>query len=559
MITLLALVAMFVGCASDPATSKTMGMKHVLVSVYHDNEQVCDKYPNGTYEHCYYNLNSTQNQQLHSMIENVITDTELLDIYTKVNEAFLDASYGKFGFEKMTIVRLGGARAQPTASDFNGQHFSARTYTLASGVTATHNVTNYAEWISDFDFINYWRFLSVGKDFKASDHFTGVYQAILGFEKGDIYMLYPKYEYPLQADSTPFTSLKYEHIVIHEFGHAFGFTGHAWYNRWEYEDKYDIMGRGNIEYKWDSMYNLVGIAYVYDVSFSLIGRYLFGWVDESHVATQSKETQHATYKIHAFDDVNAMNQTDAILGVRLDTQATKRTDALILVDSLDQCDNGRLYGYACVLESDITNRQWYNSQFYSLNDIHNSIHLWIQYRHANEDSKKGASLMIASSGDDPINTALLHPQGKDKPIETAFLEEGETFVYSPETPTAIVIYVSEVNEAEKYIIVDVTYVDGEKAFSNGLTTNCSKASWLCSVHSSVVKEAVCGDPVDSAPDEEAIFQKLELGTREDLVGALSKVDNLGELVPLWDCERARAIHDTCSVPLKDLVDVQCDI
>lgn len=105
------------------------------------------------------------------------------------------------------------------------------------------------------------------------------------------------------------------------------------------------------------------------------------------------------------------------------------TDDLTLVHSLDKCVNGMYLEYACILESDITNRQWYHNYFYSA-DIYpdNSIDLWIQYRHANEDSKKGASLMIASSGDDPINTALLHPQGKDKPIETAFLEEGETFV-----------------------------------------------------------------------------------------------------------------------------------
>ena len=439
--------------------------------------------------HCYYNLNSTQNQQLNNMIENVISDTELVYVYTEANKIFRVNSYEKFGFASITIVRVGSAKEMDMSLiaenlDFSGRVFSARTYTIGSHVDLNNNVSpienetvdNYAEWIStkSFDFYSNWRFPELEKSYK-TDHEPDSFLTL-----GAAATLSDRQTYYYSRNLTPLISslntrlyVFSKIVIIHEFGHNLG-KAHAWYNKFEYKNMFDFMGGVSKEVMFENR------------SISLPGRYSFGWVDDSHIVKHNKSTSFATYKINAFDYADATN-VDTILGVRLETQLTPRQGFMTqIVESRDDC-NYIETNDGCALETDFTNRQWYSDnpdfknefritktydyntdEYVKENFADHKFYLWIQYQHSNNFAKAGASLIIESStreynGILTAGTALLHPQGNNQPIETAFLKEGEKFVYSPETPTAIVVYVSEVNDSDKSITVNVTYVDGERA------------------------------------------------------------------------------------------------
>ena len=552
--------------------SKNIGMKHILVHVFHEENQVCDKYKNGTYKHCYYNLNSTQNQQLNNMIENVISDTELVYVYTEANKIFRVNSYEEFGFANITIVRIGHATEwdlnyNPANLDFSGRVFSARTYTIGSHVDLNSNVspienetvTEYAKWIStkSFDFNSIWRFPALEKSYKTDDipySFFTLGVAATFSDKQTYY--YSQNPTPLISSLNTRLYVFSKNIIIHEFGHNLGKV-HAWYNKIEYENNFDFMGGHSSMVKFENR------------SISIPGRYLFGWVDDSHIVKQNKSTSFATYKINAFDYADATN-VDAILGVRLETQLTPSQGFITeIVESRDDCNNIETTR-ACALESDFTNRQWYfddkedyrndfritrmydfeSGNFVRQNYANHKFYLWIQYHHSNNFAKAGASLIIESSGLDynslqVASTALLHPQGNDQPIETAFLKEGETFVYSGESKIAIVIYVSKVNVEDKSITVDVTYVDGEEAMKNGPSIDCSKPSFWCALDNSYYEKALqsmCGASNTTPIMENVIMENVNdiftnYQIRSELMSTIMSfnVTTLQRLAPDWSC------------------------
>ena len=229
-------------------------------------------------------------------------------------------------------------------------------------------------------------------------------------------------------------------VLPHEFLHNFG-SRHAWHNRAQYGDKYDILGGATMN---------IHDFRIAHVSAGIKHRY--GWIPDEKVKFMTPTDAGMAEQIitlRPFDEEDVIERAGAneFLAVRIDTQYMNAP-----------CPSGARTW--CPTWSGETSET--NPWLFSEGD---NIYLYVSYRAhcAGTSCRQGASLHLVKYKEDSWvhGTQSIDVRPSTKTQTDAFLDLGETFVFESQTEHSVVIKTLHVDG--NALEVSVKYMRGKDA------------------------------------------------------------------------------------------------